>query len=242
MKKSIILFFAVMFAIVVAVPLSWSAESDYYGVYTGTYIGDDQGVWVAYFNAGGAAWLSYSTVVGYGDGGYGSFGAESPASINFSAWNIDSDTYGSGTIQADGTVAGSWIDYWADPDDTGTFNGNLVLSCSQQGNYSGIFSGDSDGTWTMTIGADGHITGEISDGTDNFSFEGGIDPGSGNFIVIGSTPDGDFVVYGSVDGNGSVSGGWHTENDAESGTITSGSGGGGGGGGGGGCFLITLVR
>jgi hypothetical protein len=245
MKKKVSLSVVIMFALTVILSPAWSAPSDYYGVYTGNYTGDDHGVWVAYFNSTGVAWLSYSTDDGYGDGGYGSFGVEGASSIDFSAWNMDGDTYGNGTIQSDGSVTGSWINYWPVPDETGTFDGNMILSCSQQGDYSGTFSGDGSGTWKMSIQSNGHITGTITDSEGTYSYEGGINPDSGYFLVIGTTMDGDFVVYGQINGSGDVSGGWHTADDTYDGSISGSadgsSGGGSGSGGGGGCFLSMLA-
>jgi hypothetical protein len=246
MKNKVSYLVIIMFALATIFSPAWSAQSDYYGVYSGNYSGDDNGVWVAYFNSSGAAWLSYSTDDGYGDGGYGSFGAEGSSDIAFSARNMDGDTFGEGTIQTDGSVAGSWINYWPNPNETGTFDGNKNLTCSQQGDYSGTFSGGASGTWQMSIQSNGHITGTMTDSEGTSSYEGGINPGSGYFLVIGTTADGDFVVYGQVSGSGNVSGGWRTEGDTYSGSISGSSGGANGGsgdgGGGSGCFLSMLAR
>lgn len=257
MKRAVLLFSALMLAIGVLFSPSWGAQSDYYGVYTGSYTGDDHGIWVSYFNSGGMAWFSFSTDDQFGDGGYGAFGVEGEDFIHFDTWNMDNDTSGEGILGTDGSVSGNWTNFFVSPVETGTYTGHKILSCAQAGEYAGTFAGDQTGTWTMTIGDDGHITGTMVDSTGGNAIEGGINPDLGYYLVIGSTSDGDFIVYGEIDNNGAVSGAWRTEGGYYGGTISgsadsitdsgstntdSGSTNSGGGGGGGGCFISAVLN
>jgi hypothetical protein len=220
----------------------WSAESDYYGTYAGDFSGDDSGYWVAIISSSpsDSVFLSYSTTYDMGDGGYIYYWGEYGEIGNYYSYSVINGTYIDAYINgATNSVGGEWSN--SSELENGTFTGNAITSCPQEGNYSGTIAGDATGTWSMTVHSNCYITGSVSLEEETASFEGGAHP-DGYLVVIGTDSYGnDFSVYGEISGP-SASGLWYSET-GDAGTFdTTGSGGGGSGGGGGGCFIGSLVN
>ena len=221
------------------VSVAWSLPTDYDGTYYGTFSGDDSGIWVAVVSySGDTVFLSYSNSSGEGDGGYMTYWGEAGTVGNYytSSSVIQGSWVDAYIDSTDGSVSGDWGNSYSS--DTGTISGSAYTTCSYAGTYSGSFSGDDSGTWTMTIAANGYVTGTISpDSGGTASFEGGCHP-DGHVIVVGEDSESvAFAFFGQISGS-TVSGGWESE-DGYSGTV--GSGGGGGDSGGGGCFIMSLA-
>lgn len=137
---------------------------------------------------------------------------------------------------------GSASGTWSNLTQSGTFSGNAITSSPQAGTYSGSIAGDATGTWSMTVGTDGYITGSITVGDETSFFKGGAHP-EGYMVAIGTdSDDTDFSVFGQISGS-SASGSWTSESGA-AGTFTTTGGGSGGGSGGssGGCFVGLLAQ
>jgi len=219
---------------------AFGAVSDYYGTYAGTYSatysGNDYGYWVAVISADSKAFLSYSTLLGSGDGGSIYYSGESGSTGEFYSTSvIQGASIDPIYVTAGGSVSGQWNNsYYGE---SGTFTGSKVTDSSYAGSYSGTLGGDATGTWQMTVESNGYITGTVTVEGGTASFEGGVHP-EGYFAAIGTIDYEDFAVFGTISGS-SVSGGWVSDDGSE-GTISTGSGGGDGGGGGGGCFIFSI--
>lgn len=234
--------FGIVFVTVVfllgLVSAAWSLPADYNGTYYGTFSGDDSGVWVAVVNySGDTVFLSYSTSSGEGDGGYMAYYGEAGTVGNYYTGSsvIQGSWVDAYIDSTDGSVSGDWGNtYYSE---IGTISGSAYTTCSYAGTYSGRFSGDDSGSWTMTIAANGYVTGTISsDSGDTAFFEGGCHP-DGHVIVVGEDSESvGFAFFGQISGS-TVSGGWVSE-DGYEGTVGSGSGGDDGGGG---CFIMSLA-
>ena len=176
-------------------------RSDYDGLYSGAYHGDDNGLWGAVidsttFTAGFIAW---STDFNRGDIAWLTPGGEvlGPAYKyyydNTYLQHSSITTY----IHDDSSVSGEWSNPYSGH--SGELNGNKVNSASFAGSYSGSFSGDDKGTWSLNISNDGGIIGTLS--SDNYgdsSFEGVCHP-DGWVFCIGTTPDRHpFGVFGKT--------------------------------------------
>ncbi len=238
-RKMIIIAVAAMAISMFTTGSALCAESDYYGTYAGTYSGDDSGYWVAVISAADSVYLSYSTVTGYGDGGYIYYRAESGSTGEYYGWSAVQNTsidpmYIDSTT---GAGSGEWENYTYG--ESGTFEGSKVTDSAYAGSYSGSIGGDVSGSWEMTIGSNGYITGTVTFEGATVSVEGGVHP-AGYFAAVGTDPNNnDFSAYGQISGS-SVSGGWISEDGSE-GTISGGgTGGGGDGGGDGGCFISVI--
>lgn len=232
------------FSILLFTATAWSAIADYVGVYYGTYTGTDDGHWIAIVEGSGdvgfLAWSTTNQIMDSDDG------ITIDDNGNFSGLT-DVGNWLSGTIDGAGNVNGTWDR----PGFNGTLTGQRFDPTTQVaqfvGNYNGTFTGDDDGTWTMTVNADAYVSCTISPSSGgNYSFDGGINP-DGRFFLIDQI-NFDVGVFGTVSG-GVVNGVWSDSDTGESGTLTNQAGGGGGGGGGdtgggggGGCFISTLGR
>ncbi|MBW2633156.1 MAG: hypothetical protein JRE14_03330 [Deltaproteobacteria bacterium] len=223
---------------------AWSAQSDYDGAYAGTYAGDDNGYWVAVADATGtSAFLAWSTANDRGDAG------------TITWWE---ENAGIGNYYTGGTeIQGSWVDAfidssdssvageWGNPQsgDSGTLEGDILDASAFSGDYSGSFCGEDSGTWSITINADGSVTGTMaSDNYGNSSFIGVCHP-AGYVFGFGENNGEAFAFFGQISGT-DINGEWIGE-DGSSGALstsacTSGGGSSSGGGGGGGCFILTV--
>lgn len=158
MKKAVSLFRTGSFSAIGFVLLTliiWTpahgAISDYVGTYSGTYSGEDQGVWI--------------------------FIAEPSGKVDTYCWSTDLDAVESGSVTLDesGNISGSnnwetWIE--ATVSETGevsgtftgsqmsaTIDGNLQPQASRyEGTYTGILTGDDNGTWEFIIESSGRLT------------------------------------------------------------------------------------
>ena len=235
-----VFFFWAAFVIGLASP-AWSDESDYHGTYAGRYEGPDYGYWVAVVapSSSDSVFLSYSQRDSFGDGGYLNYQGETAGVGNYYSYSVINNS----TIEADVTSSGSVSGYWSNSysSESGAFSGNAITSSPQEGTYSGPLSGDATGTWSMTVGSDGYITGTINVEGTTSSFEGGAHP-DGYMVAIGTDSYGyDFSVFGQISGS-SASGSWYSDS-GETGTFATGSGSSdGGGGGSGGCFISSLAE
>lgn len=236
-RNMIAIAFAAMALSMVTAGSVLGAVSDYYGTYAGTFSGDDSGYWVAVISADSKAFLSYSTVYGAGDGGDIYYWAESGSTGEFYSYSVIQGAWIDPIYvdSTDGSVSGQWSNYT--DGESGTFSGSKVTESSYAGSYSGSIAGDATGSWQMTVGSDGYITGSVTADGDTASFEGGVHP-EGYFAAVGTIDYVDFAVFGLISGS-SVSGGWISDDGGE-GTISSGGASGGGGGGGGGCFISVI--
>jgi len=128
-----------------------------------------------------------------------------------------------GTLSGTGTgssIAGGTL--------TGDFSANFAAvfigDGSQNvfaGNYSGTFAGGDSGTWTVTVGTDGSVSGSATDNVNNFNVSGTVsESGGGNLSLAsgtasGATWSGGFYPNGSLN---ACSGTWTS--GTETGTWT----------------------
>ena len=120
-----------------------------------------------------------------------------------------------GTIQnAGGLLGGSGT--WTDSDGTsGTWTCKAGLDTSAiAGNYSGTYTGDKGGTFTVSVAADGRVTGQgVSPSVGNFSITGTLWPGGTLSLTgSGSVAAGPWTVtwHGNVSDGGSGGGTWRS--------------------------------
>ena len=185
------------------------AIADYVGIYSGTYSGEDQGVWI--------------------------FIAEPSGKVDTFCWSTDSDAVESGavTLDVDGNISGSndwetWIE--ATVSDTGqvtgtltgsqinaTIDGDLQPQASQyEGTYTGILSGDDNGTWEIKIEPTGRLTVSMdaSQSETTVYLMGAINE-QGEMIASGQAGLG---VYAIIDGD-KVNGIWSETDSSRRGII-----------------------
>jgi hypothetical protein len=222
------------------VSTSWCAEADYYGVYAGTFNGDDNGVWIGVVSSDPLAhlFMSYSPLNDFGDGGNIFFNGEVGTVGNFSGTSGNGSAIDVAVDSSVGTVSGTW----SNSPDSGALTGAIVTSSSYAGSYSGTISGDATGIFSATIASDGTIAGSVTAGGDTFDILGGCHP-DGWVMAYGIDSYGYMVgMIGQFSGS-SISGDWGSESDDEGTftTVSSSSSDGGGGGGGGGCFILSLT-
>ena len=221
-----------------------SALAYYEGAYSGSYSGDDNGIWIAYIQTTPSNYIwfiTWSTDNASVDGGEGN-------DVNDSTGNIDLITY-------DGSAVTGYIDAttfdvagtWSNSPDSGIFSGTRqdpTLVDDYQGNYSGKFCGDSSGTWDITVEVTGYIFGTATpSGGSTFPLEGGVNA-DGDFILYAYGEDG--AIRGTIQSDGDVTGYWRNEyydengwisNKTTCGPITSALGGSGAG-----CFISILQK
>lgn len=214
MKKLILIVLLVCFLVTMIPGSALCTESDYYGMYAGTYSGDDGGYWTAFISVADNVYLSYSMVTEYGDGCHIHYRDESDSIGEYYGWSAIQNT-SIDPIHIDsttGSVSGEWKNY---PHEEGTLKGSKITSSIYDGLYSGNIDGDATGSWEMTIESNGHITGTATVEEETASFEGGVHP-TGYFATVGTDPDNnDFAVYGQINET-IVSGGWISESGSES--------------------------
>ncbi len=219
---------------------AWCAQSDYDGIYAGTYAGGDNGYWVAIADSTDeSAFLSYSTTNDTGDVGFLDWWGEAGGIGNYytNSTEIQDSWVDAYIDSADGSVDGTWGNIYSG--DTGTLSGDELTSSAYAGTYSGTFSGDDSGTWTLTIASNGYVTGSMTPNSGGIGyFEGGCHP-AGFILVVGEAGGDGFAVFGQISGS-DINGSWISEDGSEGtiGTCSSG----GGGGGGGGCFISILNK
>ncbi len=209
---------------------AWSAVADYEGAYSGTFTGDDSGVWIAIINSSGTVrFLTWSTNNSEVDGGEISI----DGSGNISGYTEVNYSIITASINSSGVVSGTWYYSY---NNNGSLSGQKESQVSQySGTYSGNFSGDDSGTWSVTVDSSGYVSGIIHTSDGDISLEGGGNSG-GKFIAYADIGVG---IYGTIS-NGNVSGVWSNPYYGESGTFSgSKEGGDGDGDGGGGCFIAT---
>ncbi|MDY6906196.1 MAG: hypothetical protein SWH61_16115 [Thermodesulfobacteriota bacterium] len=193
---------------------SWAAIEDYTGSYSGTYSGDDNGVFHVIAGENGA-------VVGMGWSTDTSEAVEIEGSVDDDG-NFDlQDSWGgemTGSIDTDGHLTGTWTG--------GTMSGDLEGQVQDPdqleaiaGNYAGSSTGDSNGSWEMTVNANGYLGGFIdSDTYDTIEPIGGVVNADGVIIALG---DDETMCYGTVNiDTGRVSGEWYNYDAPESGTFS----------------------
>jgi hypothetical protein len=247
--QSILYLFLIFFAMT---SNSWCAQEDYDGFYSGTYSGDDNGVWMIGIDTNlGALFWCYSTDINQGDaktpiyaGEAGSIGTYSIASTSLWAYQISIEIDSS-----DGSVTGTWSD--TDSPDSGTLIGSKITSGDYVdqyvGTYKGKYIGDASDNIVIRINSNGEINGNITgtvtiDGDDYAFNRVWLNP-DGFFEGEGDGPnDEEFGFWGEINGE-NMSGWWYSAT-GDSGTFTASIGGddgnGGGGGGGGGCFISAM--
>ena len=220
----------------------WGAEEDYYGNYTGSFTGTDEGYWVATINADPlkSVFLLRSTDTGDGDGGYLLPGSEAGTVMHFTSSTILTGSDVTADVDSgDGNVTGTWEN--SDSGDSGTIAGQQTVSCAYAGTYAGTITGGMTATFTMTIAADGYVTTTVKYGSQTFHCYGGAHP-DGHVLGTGKDHEKvDFFSAGEISGS-NISGVWVSANDVDgafTGTKVSDSSGGGGGGGG--CFIQSLL-
>ena len=248
----IILYISLLFLLMAS--NSWCAQEDYDGFYSGTYSGDDNGVWMIGIDLDlGVFFWCYSTDINQGDAKPPSYEGEAVPIGNYSiastslwgyqiAIEIDS---------SDGSVTGTWSD--TDSADSGSLIGSKITSGDYVdqyvGTYKGTYIGDNSDDLVIRIKSNGEINGDITgsvtiDGTDYPFKNVWLNP-DGYFEGDGDGPnDEEFAFWGKIDGL-AMSGWWYSVTD-ESGTftaaITINVDNDGGGGGGGGCFISTMIE
>jgi hypothetical protein len=200
---------------------AWSAQSDYDGSYAGTYSGDDSGYWVAVADASGtSAFLSWSTTYDRKDAGILTWWNENAGIGNYytGSTEIQGSFVDAYIDSADDSIDGSWSN--SQSGDSGSFEGEKLDSSAFSGNYSGSFCGDDSGDWTISIGAEGEVTGNMD--SDNFgrsSFIGVCHP-AGYVFGIGENNGEAFAFFGQINGS-NINGEWVSE-DGSSGLLSTG--------------------
>ena len=209
---------------------AWSAQSDYDGSFAGTYSGDDNGYWVAVTDANGtSAFLSWSTTYDRGDAGILTWWNENAGIGNYytSSTEIQGSVVDAFIDSADSSVDGSWSN--SQSGDSGSLEGDKLDTSAFSGNYSGSFCGDDSGNWTITIGSEGEVSGDMN--SNNFgssSFIGVCHP-AGYVFGIGENNGEAFAFFGQFSGS-SLNGEWVSES-GDSGALSTGTCSAGGGGG-----------
>jgi hypothetical protein len=229
---------------------AWSAQSDYDGSYAGTYSGDDSGYWVAVADASGSsAFLSWSTTYDRGDAGILTWWNEDAGIGNYytNSTEIQGSFVDAYINSSDDSVDGTWSN--SQSGDNGSLEGDKLDSSAFSGNYAGSFCGDDSGNWSITIGAEGEVTGNMdSNNYGNSSFVGVCHP-AGYVFGIGENNGEAFAFFGQLSGS-NITGEWIAE-DGSTGVLSTGTcnsgggdddddGGGGGGGGGISCYIDGL--
>ncbi len=193
------------------------AISDYAGTYSGSYIGDDTGLWIALVQSDGdVAFISWS------NSAYETDGTDS-LTINDSGYisgGTDNGGYVEITVDPSGTVSGTWTGGGGNGTLSGDKCDNATMS-SLAGTYTGSISGDASGSFSFTLYSSGHVTGSVIAEGDTTSIKGGVDD-AGNIILDAS---GEAAIKGTASSNGSISGHWYSYDGAEgtfSGSKTSG--------------------
>ncbi|MDY6903274.1 MAG: hypothetical protein SWH61_01190 [Thermodesulfobacteriota bacterium] len=232
---------------------AWCDLSDYDGYYAGTYSGDENGYWVASLSedSDDYVFLSYAPATGNFDIGFFESWHENDGVgyFHIDATELEETEADCNIDSADGSVSGTWSNPYSG--DSGTTEGQKMTSRSAYAGsrYSGTFTGDDTGTWTVTVASDGVIDGTMtSDAGGSSDIDGLCHPDGYLMCVNGDDADDGFVVFGAISGS-SVSGAWAAEDGSE-GTISgSGTTSGAstvvavpGDSGGGGCFLQTLAE
>jgi len=226
-------------ALCLAVPV-WGEEIDYHGTYTGTFDGGDNGIWVAAIGLstlGDVVFLSYSATNG-GDGGYLTFD-DTAETGTLGTYRGESFIYPGNDIAAvvdsdDGSVNGTWSGVSGD-----TIEGQKITSCPYDGEYAGALTGDSTGSWIMTIAPNCYIRGVVTIGGNEYEFEGGAT--SGGAVLAAGDAEGDyFFLNGSISGD-DMSGSWESTSGDSGVFNTSVAQALADGGGSSGCFINSLI-
>jgi len=83
---------------------------------------------------------------------------------------------------ADSAISGNWNNTYSGH--SGNLLGDIVNSASSAGSFSGFFSGDDTGSWSLAITSDGGVTGSLSsDNNGDSSFEGVCHPAGWVFCI-----------------------------------------------------------
>ncbi len=189
-------------------PLTAMSDDEVFGVYCGTFTGNDNGPLVAIVSDTSIKYIIWSNSDDSVDVGF--FTLDSAG--GFDGDTALKDAHITGSVYDDNTTIGTWVK----SPEGGDFSGTRSTQVSQYaGFYSGTYTGDSTGTWRLTVLESGYLYGFNG----NFVMEGGIND-SGIFIAYDSTEK--FGMNGTIAGS-SISGKWTDADDGHDGTFTSAS-------------------
>lgn len=155
-------------------------------------------------------YLTYSTLHKDTDGGDLDYESEE---LNGVMYFGDYSTWANTYIQfeitlSDGSVEGEWSNSLTH--ESGPLMGDKVTLCPDAGLYSGKFSGDESGRWTITIENDCTMTGTLTSSEGTSDIWGGGHP-TGYVIFSGKDPYGSNIIGGGQIDDGEVSGTWKTQ-------------------------------
>ena len=246
-KKSIGILSVILLIGIIGIP-AWSVIDDYVGFYYGSFGGGNNGRWIARVESTGeVGMLIWSTDNDEMD-------ADSVITVDGNNGNFNGITDDGTSITGDiDDVTSGVTGTWSNSGVTGTLSGTGFDPSSVSpyvGCYSGTFTGDDTGTWSIRVHSNASVTSTVSpDSGGNYAFGGGIDPAGRVFLMDQSS--GDVGIFGQISGSGvtgvPVTGMWKDKSNSDEGPITGNSvdcpsGTGDGGGGGGGCFISTMIR
>ncbi len=181
-----------------------SAATDAFGgTYSGSFDGALSGFWIAVFDSKGfgrfVCWSEDDQTVDYGIGNVTSEG------------RITFQTYLGMSIKAEVEDSGDVSGVWSLDGISGGLDGSRQAGRDLEllaGTYRGTYDGAESGTWQISVGKDGLISGYFvaSATKTTFSVQGGAVNGEGNFAMRISN---ETSVTGDLDGGGEAAGSWY---------------------------------
>ncbi len=176
--------------------------ADFDGTYSGHFNGPLAGFWIAVFDQKGfgrfVSWSEADQTVDYGIGNVTSEGVVTIQS--YLGMSIKAD------VQSSGEVSGTWSLNGI----SGAIDGNRQPGASLEllaGAYNGTYEGADSGTWQISVGQNGLISGRfINDATNTaYDVQSGAVNAEGKFAM--RVADGTSVT-GDLDDSGTAAGAW----------------------------------
>ncbi|GEM_PF-2098079 len=180
-----------------------AAVDSFAGTYSGRFDGVLSGFWIAVFDTKGfgrfVSWSEADQTVDYGIGNITSEG-----SITFQSYMGMSVKAG---VDPAGGVTGTWTLEGVSGSLDGARQPGEALAAFA-GQYSGTYDGAESGTWRISVGRDGLISGRFvaSDSKAAYDVRGGAVNAEGSFAMRIAN---ETSVAGDLDGTGTAAGAWY---------------------------------